>query len=348
MKRNPKPALLALWLAIALLLPAFALADSVYGDFAYVLNEEGRAVVTHYTGKERNVKIPWNFQEKMVAEIGPEAFAGNTAIETVELPVSVTVIRENAFRDCTNLKSVKLPPRLETIEDGAFLGCEKLMELEIPESVAELGEECFASWTKLTGNENSLAGAYANAVGLNYGETVQATPAPVDTSAYYRYKIRNGGAVITSYLGQESTVVIPSSLGGYPVRAIGEDAFSSCYSAERVIVPEGVTELENVSFRYCTGLLEIQLPSTLQRIGENAFYRCERLEEIEIPEGVTEIGNRAFRGCSQLRRATLPQSLKTIPWYTFFECHARLTIYAPKGSAAEKFAGQLGYKFVAQ
>lgn len=348
MKRNPKTVLLALWLAMALLLSSFALADSVYGDFTYVLNEEGQAVIIHYGGRDQNVELPWNIQGKIVAEIGAEAFAGNTSIKTVKLPIGVTVIRESAFRDCTNLTHVELPSRLETIEDGAFLGCTALKELEIPESVAELGEECFASWTKLTGNENSLAGAYANAVGLDYGETVQATPAPVDTSAYYRYKIRNGGAVITSYLGQESTVVIPSSLGGYPVRAIGEDAFSSCYSAERVIVPEGVTELENVSFRYCTALLEIQLPSTLRRIGENAFYRCERLEEIEIPEGVTEIGNKAFRGCLQLRRATLPQSLKTIPWYTFFECHARLTIYAPKGSAAEKFAGQLGYKFVAQ
>lgn len=348
MKRKVVALLLALGIAIILLLPYCALADSVYGDFAYVLNGEGQAVITHYSGREQNVELPWNIQGKMIAEIGVEAFAGNTSIRTVKLPIGVTVIRENAFRDCANLTRVELPSRLETIEDGAFLGCAALTELEIPESVAELGEACFESWTKLTGNDNSIAGDYAKAVGLNYGETVQATPAPKDTSAYYQYKIRNGGAVITGYLGEESTVVIPSSLGGYPVQAIGEDAFSSCYAVERVIVPEGVTELERIAFRFCTGLTYIQLPSTLRSIGENAFYRCEGLEEIEIPEGVTELGNKAFRGCTRLQRVTLPRSLKTIPWYAFFECHARLTIYAPKGSAAETFAGRQGYKFVAK
>jgi len=112
------------------------------------------------------------------------------------------------------------------------------------------------------------------------------------------------------------------------------------------VVPEGVTELDRVAFRYCPGLVEVQLPSSLRKIGDNAFYRCEGLEEIVIPEGVTELGDRAFRGCTMLRKVTLPRSLKTIPWYAFFECHERLIIYGPSGSAAEIYAGRKGYNFV--
>ena len=332
---------------ILLCIPMISLADMNYGDWAYIMDPSGQVVITRYTGKDQNVEIAWNIRGHMVTEIGREAFAGNAAVETVKLPIGVSVIRENAFRDCANLKSVELPSRLATIEDGAFLGCEKLMELEIPESVAELGEECFESWTKLTGNENSIAGVYARAVGLTYGETAQATPEPVNDAIHYQYEIRNGGAVITSYLGEEREVTIPAELGGYPVRIIGENAFSSRYEVEKVTVPEGVTELDRVAFRYCPGLTEVVLPSSLRKIGENAFYRCEGLEEIVIPEGVTELGDRAFRGCISLRKVTLPRSLKTIPWYAFFECHERLTIYAPSGSAAEIYAGRKGYNFVA-
>ncbi len=331
---------------LVMLIPWTAQADTVFGSFTFALTPSGQAIITRYTGKEKNPEMPWHIQGHMVVEIGSEAFAGNNAVETVKLPVGVSIIRENAFRDCSSLKSVDLPSRLATIEDGAFLGCVKLMELEIPDSVAELGEKCFESWTKLTGSEESIAGLYAKAAGLNYGETVQVPPEPVDESAYYQYEIRNGSAVITSYLGEDSEVMIPSSLGGYPVRVIGENAFSSRYSVEKVVVPEGVTELDRVAFRYCPGLIEIQLPSSLRKIGDNAFYRCEGLEEIVIPEGVTELGDRAFRGCTMLRKVTLPRSLKTIPWYAFFECHERLIIYAPSGSAAEIYAGRKGYSFV--
>lgn len=336
------------WLAVAaaLLLPCAALADESFGDWTYTLNADGQAVVTRYNGRQTDVSLPWNIKGHMVGEIGRAAFAGNTTIESVKLPAGVTVIREDAFRDCASLRSVQMPSRLATIEDGAFLGCAALTEVALPESVAELGEACFDSRTKLIGGSDSIVAAYAQAVGLAYAGKAAETPAPRNDEKDYQYEIRSGGAVITSYIGGDSEVVIPAELGGYPVRAIGENAFSSCYSVETVVVPEGVTTLERVAFRYCTGLTEVQLPSSLRSIGDNAFYRCEGLEEITIPEGVTALGDRAFRGCLSLRRVTLPRSLKTIPWYAFFECHERLIIYGYGGSKAESYADQRGYGFV--
>lgn len=323
-----------------------AWAETVFGSWVYTLNDEGRAVVVRYSGSEREVELPWNLQGHLVTEIGPEAFAGNTAMESITLPVGVTVIRENAFRDCTSLKKVVLPERLETIEDGAFWGCAALKEAEIPDSVAELGENCFDFATRLIGSENSLAGAYAVSQGLGYEEKIEQAQQQKDLEKDYQYTIRGGEAVITSYLGTDAEVLIPAQLGGYPVRVIAENSFSSRYEPEKIVVPEGVRELERTAFRFCTSLREIQLPSTLRTIGDNAFYRCEALEEIVIPEGVTSLGNKAFRGCISLRKVTLPASLKTIPHYAFFECHDRLVLYGPKGSAAEIFAGRNGYAFV--
>ena len=297
-------ALAALWA----IMTASALSETYFGKWAYTLNAEGRAVVTRYTGRERDVNLPWNLDGHLVVEIGPEAFAGNTAIESVTLPIGVSVIRENAFLDCVNLKAVVLPARLETIEDGAFWGCTALEEVEIPDSLAELGENCFESVTLLTGSENSLAEAYAKSQGMTYGISKTAESAERDLAQDYQYVIRNGEAIITSYLGTDAEVFIPDKLGGCPVRVIAENAFSSRYEPERIVVPEGVRELERTSFRFCTALREIQLPSTLHTIGDNAFYRCEALEEIVIPEGVTSLGNKALRFPAEGHAACQPEN----------------------------------------
>ena len=325
MKHSLKAAYAVLCCAILALSFTEALADMKYGDWTYVLNDNGQIVITGYSGKDRNLAIPWNLDGRLVVEIGPGAFMNNGAIESVKLPIGVTILREDAFRNCMRLKSVTLPSRLSTIEDGVFVGCISLLELSVPESVAEFGEVWCDSHLKLLWPENTAVDS-----------------GPVEA---YQYEIRNGGAVITSYTGEDSEVIIPTTLGGYPVRVIGENAFSSRYSVERVVVPEGVVELERISFRYCHDMAEIVLPSTLRIIGDNAFYRCERLTQDEIPEGVVELGNRAFQGCGNLYDVTLPMSLESIPWYAFTECSSRLVIHAPAGSAAQAFARNKGYNF---
>lgn len=339
-----------LGLALGLLLLLFtgtALADSVCGDWAYTLNEAGQAVVTRYLGSQRDVELSWNLDKRLVVEIGEEAFAGNAAVRSVKLPAAIRVIRMNAFKDCTALEEIVLPSMLETIEDGAFLGCTALKELEIPESVAEIGESCFESTTRLTGNSASMAGDYARAMGMGYEQTYDMQTASFyQVENDYKYEIRNGGVVITSYVGKDYTVEIPEEIEGYPVRVIGSNAFSSRYDVESVILPEGLVELEKTAFRYCTGLMSIQFPSTLKTIGEYCFFHCENLVEIVLPDGLTQLGSRAFQCCYRLKEVTIPAGVTSIPTYTFFECHANLTVHAPSGSAAENFAYRKGYRFV--
>lgn len=325
MLRSLKAAIVSVCFCLALLAATAASADTTYGSWTYVLNDNGQIVITGYSGKDRNLEIPWNLDGRLVVEIGPGAFMNNEVIESVKLPIGVTILREDAFRNCMRLKSVTLPSRLSTIEDGVFVECISLLELSVPESVAEFGEVWCDSHLTLLRPGNAAADS-----------------GPVEA---YQYEIRNGGAVITSYTGEDSEVIIPATLGGYPVRVIGENAFSSRYSVERVVVPEGVVELERVSFRYCHDMAEIVLPSTLRFIGDNAFYRCERLTRVEIPEGVVELGDRAFQGCGSLYDVTLPMSLKSIPWYAFNECSSRLVIHAPAGSAAQAYARNKGYNF---
>ena len=65
----------------------------------------------------------------------------------------------------------------------------------------------------------------------------------------------------------------------------------------RIVIPEGVTEIENWCFEGCSSLVEVKLPSTLKAIKAGAFADCVNLTEIELPAQVTEVGEDAFKNC---------------------------------------------------
>lgn len=97
--------MMAAMLAVCIFMTS-ALADSA-GDFTFALNADGTGcVLTAYHGQAASVTVPdWHNNLPVVA-IGEGAFQGNTAIETVKLPSSVTVIGKAAFKNCTSLKSL--------------------------------------------------------------------------------------------------------------------------------------------------------------------------------------------------------------------------------------------------
>lgn len=101
--------------------------------------------------------------------------------------------------------------------------------------------------------------------------------AEAETEGNFAYSVSDGNATITGFAKNVGgPVVIPDTLGGYPVTAIGDRAFILCRSLTSVIIPGSVAE-----------------------IGENAFYGCTGLTNVTIPEGVTSIGNSVFYGCSR-------------------------------------------------
>ena len=55
----------------------------------------------------------------------------------------------------------------------------------------------------------------------------------------YQYVLQpDGSAKITAYMGSAPEIVIPDTVGGAPVTAIGEDAFYSQTSLTSVTVPD--------------------------------------------------------------------------------------------------------------
>lgn len=64
----------------------------------------------------------------------------------------------------------------------------------------------------------------------------------------------DGNATITGYKGNAWTLIIPKTLDGHKVVAIGRNAFANSQSKaylETVVIPEGVTSIASGAFSGC-------------------------------------------------------------------------------------------------
>ena len=115
----------------------------------------------------------------------------------------------------------------------------------------------------------------------------------------------SGGITITEYLSTNQDVILPGSINGYPVTAIGDNAFRTNYQLRSVLFPNSVTSIGNQAFYDCYYLVSAPLPSSLASIGDQAFQLCSGVSYVMIPAGVTNIGNGAFLACASLLNITV-------------------------------------------
>lgn len=117
----------------------------------------------------------------------------------------------------------------------------------------------------------------------------------------FTYSVDNGKATITAYTGLGLFHVdIPSSLGGYPVVAIGDAAFAFRDSLPSVSIPNSVTNIGYDAFYSCWGLTHLSIPDSVTVIRDTAFTDCTGLIVITLGGGVLSIGEYPFAGCTSL------------------------------------------------
>ena len=92
----------------------------------------------------------------------------------------------------------------------------------------------------------------------------------------FRYTVGNGAATVTEYVGKAREVCIPSTLGGYPVRAIGDRAFAEQTSLASVVIPDGVEQIGWFSFAGCVMLGRVAIPASVTSVSYGAFQNCRQ------------------------------------------------------------------------
>lgn len=140
----------------------------------------------------------------------------------------------------------------------------------------------------------------------------------------YEYKVNDGNATITEFLGPvdsegnvDSTndgpynITIPEKLGGCTVTGLGDYSFAAksddgstydplCSNIRSVTIPQKVTSIGKRAFYDCKNLTTLVLGEDIQTIGNYAFECCTSLTGVTIPQSVTSIGYSAFEGCTAL------------------------------------------------
>ena len=136
-------------------------------------------------------------------------------------------------------------------------------------------------------------------------------------------------------------IVIPDT-----VEKIGNGAFWGCESVEEIIVPNTVTQMGTHMFTRCASLKTLKLSDNHKgEIADHFFSDCKKLKTLTIPSGITELGLCAFSGCSGLKEIHIGKGTKKFE-FSWLDKLKGLTIYAPKGSAAEQYAKDKKINFV--
>ena len=208
--------------------------------------------------------------------IGNAAFSGCIALQSIDIPQSVTEIGDYAFSGCTALQSIishaATPP---TIYESTFnKNTYATTSLTVPQG-AEAAYRAAECWRWFY---------HATIGGITYVRHDDGQSAIV----FYADPVITAANIL-------ATVDIEGT--SYPVTAIGEYAFQSCNALQSVTLPEGLQTIGSAAFSYCNALQSITFPKGLQSIGMYAFQGCSNLQSITIPESVDSISTRAFEDC---------------------------------------------------
>ena len=197
--------------------------------------------------------------------------------------------------------------------------------------------------------------------------TTTTVPAATTTTAPKLYvsfdcEKTDGGVILTRYTGNEPNVVIPDTIDGMSVVAIGDNAFKhrsvlrsvtipstvltigsgafrECRNLRGVTIGSGVTSIGNAAFLGCA-LQSVSIPSNVRKIGVYAFAYCDSLTQLTVAEGTEKIGYAAFLDCPNLRGAALPVSVNDIGGDSFDGASPDFTITAPEGTYAYEYAAE--------
>ena len=277
-------------------------AESDANGFTYeYLKESDTYRLTKGTDTE-NVIIPYEYNGKVVSEVGERAFYGCINIKTVKAEEGADRrknrirIDKSAFENCENLRKVSFDQGAK-LESRAFYNCPKLWEytgVSYYDSFdTEIEQDSFDADTKVIfrAGDNGIpesvkAFADKNRVFMEITDNDNYVLTDKDGTSYY--DDWSEGDSRTFCVDCDDTMA--SVRVWSAVEVIGRKAFYGCSNVKKVLIERKTSTIES-----------------------KAFAKCKNMSII-MPSGITAISDDAFDGASGI------------------------TIYADKGSYAEKYA----------
>ncbi len=139
----------------------------------------------------------------------------------------------------------------------------------------------------------------------------------------------NEATIISADKSVSGDLVIPDTLGGYPVVAIEKEVFAQNTAITKVTFPDSLKTIGDDAFARCTALSEINFGAGLKSIGDRAFDGCYGLIHVSLPEGLKNTGNAVFCNCKNLKTAVVPEGVETVGIQAFAYCDNLETVVLP-------------------
>ena len=138
----------------------------------------------------------------------------------------------------------------------------------------------------------------------------------VNPASDFAYTAADGEVTITDYIGTSEHVLIPDTIDGLPVTALGHRAFYE-KTVTTVVVPDSVTEIGAACFSGDNYLVSLKLPDGLKRLPPASLESCMRLYDFDLPQSLEKIYSSVFEFNYYLTHLTLPSSLTEIEQLNF-------------------------------
>ena len=225
----------------------------------------------------------------------------------------------------TLVTDVVIPSDITHISDVAFLGCSSLTSVTIPDSVTSIGDYAFYGCTSL---ESVTIPDSVTAIGdraFNGCGVLNRTNIHLSKLEDFMTNRKMYEDIPSKYLyvnGQEVVdMVVPDG-----VTTIENKAFRGLACLKSVTIPLSVTAIGDYAFEGCIGLTSVNLAKTVTSIGSYAFANCTGLTSCNIPVSVTSIGYKAFANCINIPSFEISASVNFIGAMAFSGCTGELII----------------------
>ena len=203
-----------------------------------------------------------------------------------------------------------IPDWVTCISKGMFEYVDDIVCVTVPKTVKEIEDFAFygcGDLETITIPEGVKLGEYAFSGILNLKKIILVHEN--GTRTIKKWVITRGDDLDPS---PDGSIIIPEG-----VTEIEDYAFSDCTSLKSIVIPESVTQIGDDVFSDCTSLKSINIPEGVTQLGGGLFRGCRSLKSINIPEGVTQIGECAFSGCTSLKSVVIPESVTQIGFNAF-------------------------------
>ena len=280
-----------------------------YKEFEYDVLDNNTIEITGYIGYDSEITVPDTINNKVVSSIGYRSFS-------------------DSFR-WDEITTINFPSKLKNIGEMAFWNCSNIKEITIPDGVETIGDGAFGG----TGLKT-----------LFIPESVKYCDHLFDFQMLNEITVAKNNK---NYYSKDGCLFRKSDnvLLLYP------------YGNERTEynIPEGTTDIDYYAFFRGTGKLKtLTIPGSVKVI--KLFAVCySDSNKVILDEGIESIMKHAFENC-KFKEIYIPKSVKKIEELAFGydnmdslspEKIKDFKIYGYKGTVAETYAKNNGFKFVA-